>query len=59
MTSPHLGEYPRVICAWCPKVIETAPQPVELVSHGMCADCDQKIAAELDLVEKPYLRLVP
>lgn len=30
---------PRVVCAWCGKVMRDAPGESALVSHGICAGC--------------------
>ncbi len=37
---------PRQVCAWCGIVIRGGPP--HPISHGMCAECAEKMNAELD-----------
>lgn len=38
----------RTVCAWCSKVIRDGSPPT---SHGMCSDCDSKMAVEIKTLE--------
>ena len=33
---------PRVVCAWCGKVMQRGPSTD--VSHGICVECERKVA---------------
>jgi len=37
-------ETPKVICGWCKKVLREGPD--QLVSHGICEECEKKLREE-------------
>jgi hypothetical protein len=38
-----------IICAWCGiKIAETAEGPKDMISHGVCEECEKIIQAQME-----------
>lgn len=50
----------KVVCAWCEKFLgEKEPVMLNLVTHGMCQECRDRMKEELDFVKKGLVRAEP
>jgi hypothetical protein len=44
----------RRVCAWCSKFLGLVPPlDADIITHGMCPDCQAKVLADLLLAEPP------
>jgi len=45
----------KTICAWCGKLISAdTTEKHDIISHGICADCDRKVRSDSELIGYTY-----